>query len=33
MSELSIHLNVLTETSLQTGGCIAKYLIYVAQAN
>ena len=33
MSELSIYLNMLTETSLQTGECIAKYVIYVAQAN
>ena len=33
MSELSIYLNVRTETSLQTGEGIAKYVIYIAQAN
>ena len=33
MSELSIYLNLLTKTSLQTGECITKYVIYIAQAN
>ena len=33
MNELSIYLNVLTKTSLQTGECIAKYVIYLLQSN
>ena len=33
MSEVSIYLNVLTKTSLQSGECTTKYVIYIAQAN